>query len=255
MTKTPTKTAAKGARSVFGMGPVKELIRLRPEVIERICLAKPTAIADEARAHGVRVDIVSRDELGRLAGQGANHQGIVAITGPYRYADLDEIIEAASVQDEPALVVVLDQVTDPHNLGAVARSAYLLGAHGVIIPQDRAVGVTAVVTKASAGATELLPIARVTNLSRALGELKQAGLWLASAGAGPAATPVWELDASTPLGIVLGAEGSGIRPRVAKQCDFAVEIPMIGKAVGSFNVSVAAGILLYEVARQRGAVG
>ena len=244
---------AKDTRIVFGTGPIEELLTVRPDEIVRICFSHPGQLVDRASELGVRLEQVAKTELDRLAGQGANHQGMVAIVGPFRYADIEDIVAVANGADESALVVVLDGVTDPHNLGAVVRSAYLLGAHGLVIPQNRAVGVNSVATKSSAGATESLAIARVTNLSRALAELKAAGLWLACAASAESATPLWEFDATGDIGLVFGSEGHGVRPQVAKNCDFFVEIPMHGSGVGSLNVSVAAGVMLYEVSRQRAA--
>ena len=250
------------SRVVFGVGPVRELLRSRRAGITVVWVSRARArrgagdplaeLVAEAERLGIAVEPREPAELDEAAGPGAVHQGVVAIAGTFRYADLEDIAARAGAAGPRGLVVALDGVTDPHNLGAVARSAYLFGAHGLILPRDRAAEVTAVAVKASAGATEHLAIAQVTNLSRALGELKEAGLWNAALAAGPEAMPLWKLDAaSTPLCLVLGAEGSGIRPLVARQCDFTVAIPMEGRAVGSLNVSVAAGVALYEIARQR----
>jgi 23S rRNA (guanosine2251-2'-O)-methyltransferase len=252
-------------RLVFGIGPVRELLAAaRPEVSalwlsrgraergDRRGARDPAAeLADLARRQGVAIELRDAAELDALAGPGANHQGVVALAGAYRYAELDELAALASQAGARGLLVALDGVTDPHNLGAIARSAHVLGAQGLIIPRDRAAAVNPIVTKASAGAIEHLPTARVTNMARALDELKQAGLWTAALAAGPEARPLWQLDATSPLCLVLGAEGSGIRPLVARSCDFQIEIPMRAGGVGSLNVSVAAGIALYEIARQR----
>jgi 23S rRNA (guanosine2251-2'-O)-methyltransferase len=265
-------------RVVFGVGPVRELLAARPDAISALWVSAsreqrgervpprggaprdprggrdPVAeLADAARAAGVAVQARERHALDELVGPGATHQGVVAIARDFRYAALEDITAAVDAGAGPGLVVVLDGVTDPHNLGAIARSAYLCGAHGLVVPRDRAAQVNAVATKASAGAVEHLPIAQVTNLSRALDELKQFGLWIAAVADAPDARPPWGVDGTMPLVLVLGAEGSGIRPLVAKQADFRIVIPMAGRAVGSFNVSVAAGIALYEVARQRDA--
>lgn len=253
---------------MYGIGPVEELVarRAREIVVLYVTPARKAreragdsvgALAAEARQRGVHVETRTREELDAMlaneraqSGRMPAHQGVVAVVGgTFEYAALEDLLPA----EGPALIVALDSVQDPHNLGAIVRSAHLLGAHGLIIPKDRAAQVTPVVTKVSAGATEHLPIAQVTNLARALDDLKEAGLWLAGLAAGPEAKPLHELDATMPLGLVLGAEGTGIRPLVAKQCDFLVEIPMVGRGVGSFNVSVAAGIALYEIARQRAA--
>lgn len=250
-------------RLVFGIGPVRELLRARKGGVTVLWISRSRArrgadpLADlvaEAERLGIPVEPRDPAELDEAAGRGAVHQGVVAVAGSFQYVDLDDIAARARDAGPRGLVVALDGVTDPHNLGAIARSAYLFGAHGLVLPRDRAAEVTAVAVKASAGATEHLPIAQVTNLARALGELKQGGLWIAALSAGPAAVPLWQLDAaSTPLCLVLGAEGSGIRPLVERQCDFRVAIPMQGSAVGSLNVSVAAGVALYEIARQRAA--
>jgi 23S rRNA (guanosine2251-2'-O)-methyltransferase len=164
--------------------------------------------------------------------------------GPYPYVELEDLLAAPD-----PLVVVLDGVTDPHNLGAVLRVAEGAGASGVVIPKDRAAGVTAAAVKASAGASEHVPIARVTNLRRAIDRMKEAGLWVYAAEVG--GTPYTELDLTGPVGLVLGSEGRGMRRLVREGCDGAVSIPMLG-AVGSLNVSVAAAVLLYEARRQRG---
>lgn len=184
------------------------------------------------------------DELGRLAGS-PDHQGIVAEVDPYPYADPGTLLE-----DESALVLALDQVQDPHNLGAACRAAEVAGAAGVVIPKRRAVAVTGAVCKASAGAVEHLPVARVTNLADWLGGAKRAGAWLYGAEAG-ASQAYTEVDLSGRCVLVLGGEGSGIRPRVRDACDALVSIPVLGR-VGSLNVSVAAAVLLFEAVRQRG---
>ncbi len=246
-----------GRRVVFGLGPVNELIQSRAGEIDCLFVSEKrltksgdavAKLAAEAKNRSLRWTAVGHAELDRLA-KGGNHQGAVAITGDFAYQDLNEMLEAAQ---QPGLFVALDGVTDPHNLGAIVRSALLLGADGLILPKDRAAKVNAAVTKTSAGACEHLPIAQVTNLVRALEELKEEGYWSAGLASGDKAIPLQELDASMPLVLVMGSEGRGIRPLVAKACDFHVEIPMALAAVGSFNVSVATAISLYEIARQRG---
>jgi 23S rRNA (guanosine2251-2'-O)-methyltransferase len=239
-------------RLVFGAGPAAEILRARPGDVRRVvCADADSKTAERARAAGVPFEVASRAALDALAGPGAVHQGVVVEVGPYRYAALEDLVAAAEESAEPALLVALDGVTDPHNLGAVIRSAYLFGAHGVVIPQDRAAPVSAVTTKASAGATELLKVARVVNLARALEELRDAGVWRAALAAGEGAVRASELDGVRPLCLVLGSEGKGIRRLVRERCDVRVEIPMEARGVGSLNVSVAAGVILYEVARQR----
>ena len=246
-----------GDRVVYGVGPVREVVARRAAAIRSIWVdpqragrstSDPVAaIVTAARAAGIRVEDRDRDTLDRVAGEGARHQGVVATVGAFVYSELAELIAGA----RPALLVALDGVEDPRNLGAILRSAYLLGAGGVIIPENRAAQVTAVVAKSSAGASELLPIASVGNLVRALDELRDHGLWRVAVHATPEAQPIAAIDGTLPLCLVLGAEGSGVRPLVAKNCDFHAVIPMARDAVGSFNVSVAASLALYEIQRQR----
>lgn len=255
----PPPTSSPGERVVYGAGPVRELVTRKPKSIRTLWVdpkradrttTDPVAeIVVLARAAGVRVDDTDRRALERAAGEDARHQGVVAWLGPYEYADLETLVTA---RPGPALLVALDGVEDPRNLGAILRSAYLLGAGGVIIPADRAAAVTPLVSKASAGASELLPIAQVGNLVRALDELREHGLWRVAIHATAEARPIGELDASLPLCLVLGAEGAGVRPLVARSCDFHAVIPMAGSGVGSFNVSVAAALALYEITRKRG---
>jgi len=201
-------------------------------------------IASEAAARGVPVKRVPRNRIEELA-RGGVHQGVVARVGPYPYSGLEEILAAPD-----PLVVVLDGVTDPRNLGAVLRAADGAGASGVVIPKDRAVGVTPAAVKASAGASEHVPVARETNLRRALERMKEDGVWAYAAedGAGQAYT---DLDLAGQVAFVLGSEGRGLRRLVREGCDGAVSIPMRGE-VSSLNVSVAAAVLLFEARRQRG---
>jgi len=247
-----------GRRIVYGIGPVQEVIRAVAHEIDCIFVSEKrlakggkdgiSSIVGEAKNRNLSWTGVANAELDRLA-KGANHQGVVVIAGSYAYKELHEIVDAAK---KPGLLVALDGVTDPHNLGAVVRSALLLGADGVIIPKDRSAQVSALVTKTSAGASEHLPIAQVTNLVRALEELREDGFWSAAVASGPNAIPLQKVSSELPLVLVLGSEGKGLRTLVAKTCDFHLEIPMAASAVGSFNVSVAAAIALYEVSRQRG---
>ncbi|HEX4420598.1 MAG TPA: 23S rRNA (guanosine(2251)-2'-O)-methyltransferase RlmB [Kofleriaceae bacterium] len=248
-----------GDRAVYGAGPVRELIARRashvravwvdPQRAGRSTSDPVAAIVVAARAAGVRVEDRDRKSLDQATGPDARHQGVVAWVGPFAYADLASLLPARG----PALIVALDGVEDPRNLGAILRSAYLLGVDGVIIPEHRAAQVTAIVTKASAGASELVPIAQVGNLVRALDELRELGLWRVAVAATDTAQPIETIDGSLALCLVLGAEGTGVRPLVAKNCDFHAIIPMAtGRdAIGSFNVSVAAALALYAIRRQR----
>jgi 23S rRNA (guanosine2251-2'-O)-methyltransferase len=230
--------------TIYGVRPVIEALRgRRREVFEVLDAAGNGEVAGAAAASGLSVRKVPRARIEDLARGGA-HQGVVARVGPYPYSDLDGIL---TVPDP--LVVVLDGVTDPRNLGAVLRAADGAGASGVVIPKDRAVGVTAAAVKASAGASEHVPVARETNLRRAIDRIKEAGLWVYAAEVG--GTTYTELDLTGPAALVLGSEGRGVRRLVREGCDGAVSIPMLG-TVGSLNVSVAAAVLLYEARRQRG---
>ncbi len=203
-------------------------------------------VVEQCRRQGVAVRFLERAELDRMAGNHA-HQGVVAITSAKQYNDLDDVIEAK--RGAYSLIVVLDGVEDPHNLGAILRTADAAGANGVIIPERRAVGVTATVTKVSAGAGEHLPVAKVTNIARTLEELKAKNLWIV--GLDERAPQSYDsLDYNMDCAVVLGAEGKGLHDLVAKKCDFLASIPMLGK-VPSLNVSVAAGVFLYEIVRQR----
>jgi 23S rRNA (guanosine2251-2'-O)-methyltransferase len=175
---------------------------------------------------------------------------VVAVVGEYNYAQLDELIQAAERSGRPPLLLVLDSVQDPQNFGALVRTAHVAGAHGIIIPKDRAVGVTPAVVKTSAGATEHVRIATVVNVARALEELKEANVWIAGAVAAGGSKAPWEIDFTVAIALVLGAEGKGIRPLVLRGCDLLVKIPMLGK-VASLNVGAAGAMLLYEVVRQR----
>jgi 23S rRNA (guanosine2251-2'-O)-methyltransferase len=230
--------------TIYGVRPVTEALRGgRREVFEVLDATGHVEVAQAAKAAGVPVQKVPQARVGELA-RGGVHQGVAARVGPYPYLDLEDLLAASD-----PLVVVLDGVTDPHNLGAVLRVAVGAGASGVVIRKDRAAGVTAAAVKASAGASEHVPIARVTNLRRAIDRMKEAGLWVYAAEVG--GTPYTELDLTGPVGLVLGSEGKGVRRLVREGCDGAVSIPMLG-AVGSLNVSVASAVLLYEARRQRG---
>jgi 23S rRNA (guanosine2251-2'-O)-methyltransferase len=229
---------------IYGVRPVVEALRDGcREVFEVLDATGNAEVAQAAKAAGVSLKKVSQARVGELA-RGGVHQGMAARVGQYPYVELEDLLAAPD-----PLVVVLDGVTDPHNLGAVLRVAEGAGTSGIVIPKDRAAGATAAAVKASSGASEHVPIARVTNLRRAIDRMKEAGLWVYAAEVG--GTPYTELDLTGPVGLVLGSEGRGMRRLVREECDGAVSIPMLG-AVGSLNVSVAAAVLLYEARRQRG---
>jgi 23S rRNA (guanosine2251-2'-O)-methyltransferase len=237
---------------IYGINAVTESLKARGRSFEWVGVAKERhdlrlqRVVDECRRQGVAVRFVPRPELDRMAGNNA-HQGVVAVTSAKQYNDLDDVV--AAKRGQFSLVVVLDGVEDPHNLGAILRTADAAGADGVVIPERRAAGVTPTVTKASAGASEHLPIAKVTNISRTLEELKSKNLWIV--GLDERAPQNYDsLDYKMDCAIVLGAEGKGVHELVRKRCDFLISIPMLGK-VPSLNVSVAAGVVLYEIVRQR----
>jgi 23S rRNA (guanosine2251-2'-O)-methyltransferase len=229
---------------IYGIQPAVEALRSRRrkvfEVLDAVGNEEVTRIAG---AQGVEVKRISRQRADELAGGGV-HQGVVARVEPYPYSGLEEILASP----EP-LVVVLDGITDPRNLGAVLRAADAAGASGVVAPRNRSAGVTAAAVKASAGASEHVRVARETNLRRAIDRMKDAGLWVYAAEAG--GTPFTELDLAGPVGLVFGSEGRGVRRLVREACDGEVSIPMLGN-VGSLNVSAAVAVLLYEVRRRRG---
>ena len=209
-------------------------------------LARLAAMAKQAGAVVVETD---RRKLDQLSATGA-HQGVIAMVAAHAYATVEEILENAKNRGEAPLIVICDELSDPHNLGAIIRTAECAGAHGVIIPKRRSVGLTAVVGKASAGALEYLPVARVANLVSAIRELQKAGVWVFGTAA-DGDTALYQADLKGPAAIVIGNEGDGMSRLVAEACDFKVSIPMRGR-ISSLNASNAAAILLYEAVRQRG---
>ncbi|CAN5893725.1 23S rRNA (guanosine(2251)-2'-O)-methyltransferase RlmB [soil metagenome] len=229
---------------IYGIRPVIEALRSkRREVREILDASGSDEVRSAALQHGIEIKKTPRDRVDELAGGGI-HQEVVARVSPYPYSGLDEILAA-----EDPLIIILDGVTDPRNLGAVLRVAEAAGASGVVIPKDKAVGVTAAAVKASAGASEQVRVARETNLRRAIDRMKKAGLWLYAAES--VGSRFGDVDLAGPVGLVLGSEGRGVRRLVREGCDGTVSIPMLG-SVESLNVSVAAAVLLFEVRRQRG---
>jgi 23S rRNA (guanosine2251-2'-O)-methyltransferase len=241
---------------IYGINAVTEALKARGRAFEWVGMARERhdirlqRLIEDCRRISVPVRFLSRVELDRMAGNAA-HQGVVAVTSAKQYSDLDDVV--AAKRGRYSLIIVLDGVEDPHNLGAILRTADAAGADGVIIPERRAAPVTGTVTKASAGASEHLPIAKVTNISRTVEELKGRNIWVV--GLDENETRSYEsLDYNMDCAIVLGAEGKGVHDLVRRKCDFLVSIPMLGK-VPSLNVSVAAGVVLYEIVRQRRAAG
>ncbi|WP_267875435.1 23S rRNA (guanosine(2251)-2'-O)-methyltransferase RlmB [Cohnella cholangitidis] len=206
-------------------------------------------IMEEAKARGIVVQQVDKSKLDRLVPD-MQHQGVVAQAAAVAYVEVDELLARAKASGEAPLIVLLDEVEDPHNLGSVLRTADCTGVHGVIVPKRRSAGLTAVVAKTSAGAVEYVPVARVANLVQTMEKLKEAGLWIAGADAG-AKEGFYETNLTGPLAIVIGNEGQGLSRLVRERCDFILSLPMVGQ-INSLNASVAAGVILYEVVRQRG---
>ena len=209
-------------------GPVKSIIR-------------------EAKKTDTIINFVDKERLDRLAGTG-HHQGVVAQAAAYEYAEVEDILKAAKDKGEAPFIFILDEIEDPHNLGAIIRTANQAGAHGVIIPKRRAVGLTATVAKTSAGAINYTPVAKVTNISKTIEDLKKQGMWFVCAELD--GTTMYDLNLTGPIGLVIGNEGSGVCRLVKEKCEFVASIPMKGD-IDSLNASVAAGVLAYEIVRQR----
>ncbi len=206
-----------------------------------------STIKREAKKRDVMTRIVDKESLDRMSATG-HHQGVIARIAAYEYAEVSDILEKARNAGEDPFIIVLDNIEDPHNLGAIIRTANLAGAHGVIIPKNRAVGLTATVARTSAGALNYTPVARVTNLARTIEDLKKEGIWFACADMG--GEEMYKCNLTGPLGIVVGNEGEGVSRLVKEKCDFICSIPMKGD-IDSLNASVAAGVLMYEVVRRR----
>jgi len=205
-------------------------------------------LAAEAKEAGAVIVPVDRRKLDQMSFT-RSHQGVIALAAAHDYFTIDDILEEAAARGENALIVICDELSDPHNLGAIMRSAECAGAHGVIIPKRRSVGMTATVAKASAGAVEYMKVARVTNINNAINELKEKGIWVFGTAA-EGSVPMYKADLTGPAAIVIGNEGDGMSPLVRKNCDMLVHIPMKGR-ISSLNASAAASILLYEAVRQR----
>lgn len=204
-------------------------------------------IKREARKQDTLVKYVTKERLDQMSDTG-KHQGVIAMAAAYEYAEVEDILKAARDRGEAPFLFLLDNIEDPHNLGAIIRTANLAGAHGVIIPKNRAVGLTATVARTSAGALNYTPVAKVTNLAKTIEELKKEGLWFVCADM--AGTMMYQLDLNGPIGLVIGSEGEGVGRLVKESCDMVAAIPMKGN-IDSLNASVAAGVLAYEIVRQR----
>lgn len=241
---------------LYGRQPVRETLRAGRRQVFKLLLARgiqPAGIVGEvlslAKQINIPVQEVDRRELDRLGGE-VNHQGLAAEVSGYPYVELTALLDAAAQSDEPPLLVLVDHVQDPQNLGALLRAAEAAGVHGVVLPARRAAAVTPAAARASAGAAEHILVAQVTNLVRAMEQLKAHGLWLAGLEALPQAQPYTEADLTGPLGLIVGSEDQGLSRLVRETCDFFIRLPMHGR-VTSLNASVAGAIALYEIRRQR----
>ena len=238
--------------NVEGRNPVIEVLKSDRQ-IEKIMIANGAKegsikkIIGMAKDKNVVVQYVNKNKLDEISTSHA-HQGVIAVVGEYKYYELEELIEKAKATNEDMFFIILDEITDPHNLGTIIRTADAVGAHGVIIPKRRSVHITPVVAKASAGAVEYMPVCKVTNIVNTIKRLKEEGLWIAAADMD--GEVFYEQNLTGPIGLVIGSEGFGISRLVKQNCDFTVKMPMTGN-VTSLNASVAGGILLYEIFRQR----
>ncbi len=241
------------SRLVTGINPVIEAIKARPDEIEKVFCSlkegpKLQFIKNACREEGIKFVSDEKKHIDEISGNAA-HQGVVAQVSDFSYCHLEDIIHSWKESGNKALVLVLDGIEDPQNLGAIIRSAESAGVHGIIIPKNRAVSVNSTVEKVSAGAVEHMKIAMVTNTARAMEELQKAGLWIAGADAMGGKT-IYESDLNCDLAIVIGSESKGMRPGVKKSCDFMVSIPMHGE-VNSLNASVSTAVIVFEAVRQR----
>lgn len=237
---------------IFGRNPVIEAIKSGKE-IEKIYVSKTAGgniskIINFAKEAGIVVSTTDNDTLSKLAG-GRNHQGVVALSAVYQYFEVENLLEYAEQKNEKPFLLILDEITDPHNLGAIIRSAEAFGVHGIIIPKRRAVGVNATVVKTSAGAVEHMRIAKVSNINNTIRDLKERGVWIVGTDVN-AEKSFEELNYDFPVALVIGNEGKGVSKLVLQNCDFIVKIPMKGK-INSLNASVAASILIYQVLLKR----
>ncbi|MDP5276862.1 23S rRNA (guanosine(2251)-2'-O)-methyltransferase RlmB [Chengkuizengella axinellae] len=238
---------------IAGKHSVLEALRSQRS-IHKIWIADQTQkssihqILSEAKTSGTILQYVDKKKLEQMV-PGVKHQGVVAQVASYQYAELDDLLAAAADKDENPFFLILDEIEDPHNLGSILRSCDCTGVHGVIIPKRRSAGLTASVSKTSAGAVEHIPVARVTNLGQTIDKLKKQGIWIAGADVS-AEQNIYRTDFTLPIGIVIGNEHKGIGRLIKEKCDFLIKLPMFGR-INSLNASVAAGVIMYEVVRQR----
>ena len=237
---------------IEGRNPVTEAIKSGREIDKLLVSAKEGSIKKivaMAKERGIVVQEVVKSKLDELSDTGA-HQGVIALVAAHSYATVEDILKVAEDKGESPFIILLDEITDPHNLGSILRTANAVGAHGIIIPKRRSVGLSSVVAKTSAGAMEYTPVARVTNLAQTIDALKEKGVWFFATHQ-DAKQDYTEVDYKGGIGIVIGSEGNGVSRIVAEKCDFLIGIPMKGE-INSLNASVAAGVIMYEALRQRG---
>ncbi|AZU59892.1 23S rRNA (guanosine(2251)-2'-O)-methyltransferase RlmB [Neobacillus mesonae] len=241
---------------IVGKNPVIEALKSGRD-INKILIAEGSQrgqmqqVIHLAKEANVLVQFVPKVKIDQITDQ--NHQGVLAYVAAYQYAEIDDLFAAAEKKNEPPFFLILDEIEDPHNLGSIMRTADAVSAHGIIIPKRRAVSLTATVAKASTGAIEYIPVARVTNLARTIEELKERGIWIAGTDA-TGTQDYRQFDGTLPLGLVIGSEGKGMGRLIRDKCDFLIRLPMAGK-VTSLNASVAAALLMYEVYRNRHPLG
>jgi 23S rRNA (guanosine2251-2'-O)-methyltransferase len=239
---------------IYGINPVLEALKAERKLLNKICIVEgkhgaPFQILRQlAREKGIPIQVRPKEALTQLA-KTERHQGVIGLPADSPYASFEDLLSAIRLAQDHALVLILDGIEDPQNLGSLIRTAEACGARGIIIPKDRAVGVTPVVVKASAGAAAHIPVVRVTNLARTLEELKREGLWIVGADA-RGEKNLYEMKFDMNVGLVIGSEGKGIRPLVLKKCDYTISIPMKGK-ISSLNAAIAGAVILFEILRQQ----
>ncbi len=237
---------------IEGRNPVLEAFR-SGKTVDRLFVQEGLkdgailTVLREAKKHAVRVNMVSKERLSQMSGTG-NHQGVIARAAAFSYVEVEDILKAADEKGGEPFIILLDGIEDPHNFGAILRTANQAGAHGVIIPKNRSVSLTSAVARASAGAVNYVPVAKVANIGTVIDRLKQKGFWFVCADM--KGTRMYDLDLTGPIGLVIGSEGNGVSRLVKEKCDMTAAVPMMGD-IDSLNVSVACGILAYEIVRQR----
>ena len=237
---------------LIGRNPVREAIKSGHD-IDKILVKKGeiegslVPIIKMAKSEGIPIVETEKQKLDQIA-EGGNHQGVIAYVATHSYCEVKDILESAREKGEDPFIIILDKITDPHNLGSIIRSANCVGAHGIIIPKRNSVGLNSIVAKTSAGAVEYTPVAKVTNIAQTIENLKKEGVWVAGAEAG--GDTMYRTNLKGAIALVIGSEGEGISRLVKEKCDFLVEIPMSGN-INSLNASVAAAVLMYEISRQR----